>query len=71
MQGAQQENAPEVLVRDDVQYGTHYLRPINDNAKNFCTLLGKKTLPWSAIAHIKALGFRVIQIGSNVQPREL
>jgi len=41
-------------------YGRELIYPICPKAKEFCALLGTKTLPDSSIQHIKALGFKIL-----------
>lgn len=42
-------------------YGNSAIYPVCDKAKQFALMLGQRTLTMSNIAHIKKLGFEVVQ----------
>jgi hypothetical protein len=60
-----QHEKREVRVRSEQRHGTYYLYPMNPLAQVFAELTGTKTIPWRSLDYIKALGFRVLDIGHD------
>lgn len=52
----------EVYVKVVMHYGTERIYPACVQAEHFASIAGTKTLSRDNIAHIKALGFKVVVV---------
>ncbi len=56
---ATNEEHMKIVIEIKSVYGNEMIYPINEEAKTFAAIAGKKTLSRSDIAKIKSLGFEV------------
>lgn len=55
-------DAQTVKIQVCKVYGNDLIYPIDENAKRFATIAGKKTLSRSDVINIQLLGFKVEQV---------
>jgi len=58
-------NGPVVQIQVRNVYGNDLIYPINEAAKRFAAIAGKKTLASNDLANIRLLGFTVEQVPQN------
>ena len=46
-------------------YGVERIFPVNDTAKLFCELIGRKTFDESHLTVIRSLGYEITQVNNN------
>ena len=51
-----------IEVEKKTHYGSEYIYAVNDLAHKACALWGQKSFTPKNIEHLKALGFKVVQV---------